>query len=55
MHFYVSTNYTIIITIVLTLQLLTYVINLYVSINLCSCTKMSIVLMICKINYNIII
>ena len=32
-HFYVSTNYTIIITIVLTLQLLIYVIHLYVSIN----------------------
>ena len=32
-HLYVSTNYTIIITIVLTLQLLIYVIHLYVSIN----------------------
>ena len=31
--YYVSINYTIIITHVLTLQLLTYVIHLYVSIN----------------------
>ena len=32
-HLYVSTNYTIIITIVLNLELLTYVIHLYISIN----------------------